>query len=324
MSSENNNNGDNNKDENKKDKKMLRRIKDRQGFYTILILCLIIVAITALWVDNQKEGQFIGEGPTNPFGEDEQPEVTLVEDDDKSAEGTQEIGKIGEGKPADSKKPPVIDSKEKPATDSNAKPKEDKSVPKKDSSTKVTKESTTEKHGETGETKGTSTPEETKETSTSEKTKETSASEDAKEASATVVMAMPVTGKLILPFADDRLIYHKTLDQWSTHKGIDIKAEEGAPVKAALDGEVVEIVNDTIMGITIVIRHNKELSTIYSNLSTDAMVEIGEHVKKGQTISGVGKTASVKTLEGPLLHFQVLRDDKLVNPELYLGAISRT
>ncbi len=291
MSSENNNNNDNKDNKNKKTKKIFYQIMDKQGFYIILILCLIIVAATAFWVDNQKGDYFIGEDPTIPFGEDEQPEVILVEDDednDKETDETKETGKIGEGKPEEDEKIPSKD----PKKDSKEKSKE-----------KI-KETPAEKDGKNG------------------KTKETSASGDSGEISITEDMAIPVTGKLILPFADDRLVYHKTLDQWSTHKGVDIQAAEGTPVKAVLDGEVVEILNDTIMGISIVIKHDNELLTIYSNLSTDAMVEVGEKVKKGQTISAVGKTASVKTLEGPLLHFQVLKDDKFVDPELYLGEIS--
>ncbi len=291
MSSENNNNNDNKDNKNKKTKKIFYQIMDKQGFYIILILCLIIVAATAFWVDNQKGDYFIGGDPTIPFEEDEQPEVILVEDDednDKEADETKETGKIGEGKPEEDEKIPSKD----PKKDSKEKSKE-----------KI-KETPAEKDGKNG------------------KTKETFASGDSGEISITEDMAIPVTGKLILPFADDRLVYHKTLDQWSTHKGVDIQAAEGTPVKAVLDGEVVEILNDTIMGISIVIKHDNELLTIYSNLSTDAMVEVGEKVKKGQTISAVGKTASVKTLEGPLLHFQVLKDDKFVDPELYLGEIS--
>ena len=278
MSSENNNNNDNKDNKNKKTKKIFYQIMDKQGFYIILILCLIIVAATAFWVDNQKGDYFIGEDPTIPFGEDEQPEVILVEDDednDKEADETKETGKIGEGKPEEDEKIPSKD----PKKDSKEKSKE-----------KI-KETPAEKDGKNG------------------KTKETSASGDSGEISITEDMAIPVTGKLILPFADDRLVYHKTLDQWSTHKGVDIQAAEGTPVKAVLDGEVVEILNDTIMGISIVIKHDNELLTIYSNLSTDAMVEVGEKVKR-TNYQCSRQTASVKTLEGPLLHFQVLKDDK--------------
>lgn len=290
MSLENNNNND----RNKKEKKSLYQIMDKQGFYIILLLCVAIIAATALWVNNQKDDYFIGEGPTNPFGEDERPEVTLVEEDESVGENedeVQETGKIGQGKPVEEEKKPSETPKNEVKQD--IKESDNKGI-KKD----VEKDS-------------------------KEETKETAEPEESKEVTITENMIVPVVGKLALPFADDHLVYHKTLDQWSTHKGIDIQATEGTPVKAVLDGEVVEVINDTIMGITITIRHNSELLTMYSNLSTDAMVKVGEQVKKGQTISGVGKTASVKALEGPLLHFKVLKDDKFVDPQIYLGKLNK-
>lgn len=293
MSLENNNNND----RNKKEKKSLYQIMDKQGFYIILILCVAIIAATAIWVNNQGEDYFIGEGPTNPFEEDTQPEVTLVEDNEavEEPDDAKETGKIGQGKPEEEDKKPSDTQKNQ--VKQNVKESTDK-APKED----------TQKDSNDKE---------------EEKLEETAVPEASEEASASVSMVVPVVGKLTLPFADDRLVYHKTLDQWSTHKGIDIQATEGAPVKAALDGEIVEVINDTIMGITITIKHDDDMLTRYSNLSTDAMVKVGDQVKKGQTISGVGKTASSKTLEGPLLHFQVLKDDKFIDPQIYLGKLNK-
>lgn len=289
MSLENNNNDNNNK----KEKKSLYQIMDKQGFYIILILCIAVVAATALWVDNQKEDHFIGEGPTNPFGEEVEPEVTLVEDNEAVEDGddAQATGRIGQGKPEENNKPSSDPEEVKQESKANENKNDAKDTPK-------------DKEIE---------PED------AEEVEDTNAQETTEEVSASANMMMPVVGELVLSFADDHLVYHKTLDQWSTHKGIDIKASEGTPVKAALDGEVVEIINDSVDGITITLKHKDDLFTRYSNLSTDAMVNIGDQVKKGETISGVGKTASNKTLEGPLLHFRVLNDDKFVDPQIYLG-----
>ncbi|QUH19083.1 M23 family metallopeptidase [Alkaliphilus sp. B6464] len=287
MSLENNNNND----RNKKEKKSLYQTMDKQGFYIILILCVAIIAATAIWVNNQKEDYFIGEGPTNPFEEDMQPEVTLVEDNEavEETDDAQETGKIGQGKPVEEDEKSSDAPKNQVKQDGKDNKKED-----------IQKDSGKE-----------------------EKLEETAVPEASEEASASVSMMVPVIGRLTLPFADDHLVYHKTLDQWSTHKGIDIQATEGSPVKAALDGEIVEVINDTIMGITITIKHNDDMLTRYSNLSTDAMVKVGDQVEKGQTISGVGKTASNKTLEGPVLHFQVLKDDKFIDPQIYLGKLNK-
>lgn len=124
------------------------------------------------------------------------------------------------------------------------------------------------------------------------------------------IMAQPVMGQVGLPYAEDVLVYHKTLEQWRTHKGIDIHGEEGAPVRAALDGEVVEVVNDTLMGITISLKHDDDLVTVYSNLSTDAMVKVGQHVAKGQVISGVGRTAANKKKRVLCYIFKYYKEDK--------------
>jgi len=293
MSLQNNNNNDKNNDKNKKEKKSLYQVMDKQGFYIILILCVAIVTATALWVDNQKEEQFIGEGPTNPFGEEVQPEVTLVEENQaiEDIDEAQETGKIGVGKPEEEVKQEVKKDIEEEVKEEVKKPNAPQS---KDTQEEV------------------------------ENTQETAASvEESTETSSTTNMMVPVLGQLGLPFADDHLVYHKTLDQWSTHKGIDIKANEGTPVKAALDGEVVEVITDTIQGIVITLQHENDIYTRYSNLSTDAMVKVGDKVTKGQTISGVGKTAANKSLEGPLLHFQVLNDDNFVDPQIYLGKINK-
>ena len=289
MSFENNN--DNN---NKKGKKTLYKFLDKQGFYLILLLCVSIVLVTAVWVSRQEE-YFLSENPEEEIEEDfNRVEVTLVEEDsnkeDTNEEDTQEAAIVGkndgvvESEPRE--KPPIEN------TTAKEKPKGDIELEESPRKQEIQKE-------EASDTPITTT------TTTS-----------------SYVMAQPVIGKKGLGFAEDRLVYHQTLDHWSTHKGLDILAEEGTPVRAVLDGEVIEVTNDTIMGITIGLQHEGDLITRYCNLSTGAMVSVGEKVKKGEVISGVGRTAANKTCEGPLLHFQVLIGDKAVDPQIYLPNIN--
>lgn len=317
MSLENNNNNGNENKKNKKNsskKRSFYQIMDKQGFYIILILCVGIVGATSFWVSNQESQDHISEGPNNPFGEEVEPEVQLVEDDVTAEEDDAEAtGRIGEGKPEEAK------TSEKSLTVENEKA----NVNKETSDNAQEVQEIVEKPKETtknADEESESTEEKTKD---DKKAEAASTSEVSEEDSTNISMSVPVMGKMSLPFADDHLVYHETLDQWSTHKGIDIKASEGTPVKAALDGEVVEVINDSIIGITITLKHDDDLITRYSNLSTDAMVNVGDKVTEGQIISGVGKTAANKTLEGPLLHFQVLKDDKLVNPENYIGKLEK-
>ena len=103
----------------------------------------------------------------------------------------------------------------------------------------------------------------------------------------------PVAGEISKDFANDTLIYSNTLEEWTTHLGIDIKAEKTSIVVA------------------------NGYKTIYSNLLTTEFVQIGENVEKGQTIATVGDTASFEILDEPHLHFEMYINGEAVNPTLY-------
>lgn len=131
-------------------------------------------------------------------------------------------------------------------------------------------------------------------------------------------MIVPVFGNIALDYSDTELAYSKTIDSWITHSGLDLKAEEGSPVRAALDGVVSEVSNDAQWGLTIVLDHGDGVYTRYSNLSTLDLVSKGQKVKKGDVISGVGKTALCEIAEEPHLHFELVRDKQNIDPKNYL------
>ena len=54
----------------------------------------------------------------------------------------------------------------------------------------------------------------------------------------------PVEGDIVRDFAVDNLIYSNTLQEWTTHTGIDIKADKTTVVKSAEAGTVKTIKND--------------------------------------------------------------------------------
>jgi murein DD-endopeptidase MepM/ murein hydrolase activator NlpD len=131
-------------------------------------------------------------------------------------------------------------------------------------------------------------------------------------------MILPVFGNISTDYSDTGLVYSKTIDSWVTHSGLDFKAEEGNPVRAALDGTVAELTNDAQWGLTIVLDHGDGVRTKYSNLSTLDLVSLGQKVKKGDVISGVGKTALCEVSEDAHLHFELLRDNQNMDPKNYL------
>ena len=104
----------------------------------------------------------------------------------------------------------------------------------------------------------------------------------------TLEFIMPISGEIGLNYATEKLIYSNTLEEWITHNGIDIIGEEAEPVKAIENGVVESVKMDPRFGNTIIIKHNDEYKSIYSNLSTTDLVYVGKKVEKGEIISGVG------------------------------------
>ena len=124
----------------------------------------------------------------------------------------------------------------------------------------------------------------------------------------------PVEGEIVREFAQDNLIYSETLEEWVTHSGIDIKADKTTVVKSAEEGTVKSIKNDPRYGLTIVIEHDEQYQTIYSNLLTSEFVVEGEKVEKGQAIGTVGNTAVFEIADEPHLHFEIWKDSLPIDP----------
>lgn len=129
---------------------------------------------------------------------------------------------------------------------------------------------------------------------------------------------MPVEGDILREYAKENLVYSTTLDEWITHNGIDIAAEKTTVVKASAEGTVKSIKNDPRYGLTVVIEHTNRFSSVYSNLLTAEFIEEGEAVKQGQTIGTVGNTATFEIADESHLHFEILKDNANVDPQLYI------
>lgn len=128
----------------------------------------------------------------------------------------------------------------------------------------------------------------------------------------------PVEGDVVRDFAVDNLIYSETLQEWTTHTGIDIKADKTTVVKAAEAGTVKTIKNDPRYGLTIIIEHENGFQTVYSNLLSSEFVVEGEKVEKGQSLGTVGNTAAFEIADEPHLHFEIIKDNVQVDPNIYL------
>lgn len=128
----------------------------------------------------------------------------------------------------------------------------------------------------------------------------------------------PIEGEIIREFSMENLIYSETLEEWTTHQGIDIKADRTTVVKSAEAGTIVAIKNDPRYGLTVIIEHENGFKTVYSNLLTTEFVTEDENVEKGQSIGTVGNSAVFEIADEPHLHFEMIKDGEYVDPTLYL------
>ncbi len=105
---------------------------------------------------------------------------------------------------------------------------------------------------------------------------------------------------------------HPVLRFTRMHRGIDFAAPRGTPIYAAGDGRVVAAGRNGGYGRYVRIRHNGSFDTAYGHLKGYGRgVRRGARVKQGQIIGYVG-TSGLST--GPHLHYEILRDNRQVNP----------
>lgn len=140
----------------------------------------------------------------------------------------------------------------------------------------------------------------------------------AKPASAPSKAAPPVDGEIVFGFAVDKLLYSVTLDQWTTHAAVDIKADAGTPVKCVFAGTVERVYQDDALGYTVVVQHANDRTTVYGNLGENVRVKVGDRLNAGDVVGTVGTSAISECALPAHLHFAVLVNGKAKDPAKYV------
>lgn len=152
-----------------------------------------------------------------------------------------------------------------------------------------------------------------------EQTQETPAEPEAQqEERKPVVYTWPVKGEILRTFSLETLSYDVTMGDWRTHNGIDISAEAGWNVMAAGEGEVVDVYEDALMGVTVVVQQPDGVVTTYSNLASEPPVSVGDVVDTGSIVGQVGETAIAESGLKSHLHLEMTADEQAVDPLNYL------
>ena len=134
--------------------------------------------------------------------------------------------------------------------------------------------------------------------------------------------APPVPGAVIWGYAMDTLLYSETLEQWTTHEGVDLKAKAGDEVIVIRAGTVSRVFEDDALGVCVEVKHDGGLTSLYGNLMSDPPVTEGERLDAGDTVGYTGATALSECGMEPHVHFALYQNGKSVDPTAYvlLGA----
>ena len=99
------------------------------------------------------------------------------------------------------------------------------------------------------------------------------------------------------------------------NSGVDYGMDDEFEVVSILDGTVMEVIDDEIMGKTVKIKHSNDLISVYQSMGS---VDVSENdtVTQGSIIGKSGE-ASVSPDLGNHLHFELYYQGSVVNPENY-------
>jgi len=99
------------------------------------------------------------------------------------------------------------------------------------------------------------------------------------------------------------------------HKGVDFAGRTGAEVVAVASGVVIWSGDRYGYGQMVEVNHGNGYVTRYAH-NAENLVAVGDTVKRGQMIAMMGSTGRAT---GPNLHFEVLRNGRVVDPLTYIN-----
>jgi murein DD-endopeptidase MepM/ murein hydrolase activator NlpD len=104
---------------------------------------------------------------------------------------------------------------------------------------------------------------------------------------------------------------HPILNTIRAHKGVDLAAPTGTPVRATGEGTIISRGANGSYGNRIEIQHGRGITTLYAHLSRYGSFRVGDHVEQEDIIGYVGMTGGAT---GPHLHYEYREEGVHKNP----------
>jgi len=124
-------------------------------------------------------------------------------------------------------------------------------------------------------------------------------------------LVRPVEGRLASRFGLRRVFNGEPR---APHVGLDLAVPRGTAVKASAPGLVLAVGDYFFNGKTVFVDHGNGLISMYCHLDR-IDVQVGDPVARGQVVGLSGMTGRAS---GPHLHWSVILNGVMVDPELFL------
>ncbi len=116
---------------------------------------------------------------------------------------------------------------------------------------------------------------------------------------------------------ENSIIYYE--NTYMQNSGIDYTGSTEFDVVSILDGTVISVSDDDILGTSIQIKHSNDLVSVYQSMS-NVTVKENDTVTQG-TVLGKSGESNINSDLGNHLHFELYHQGSVVNPEEYYGKL---
>ena len=113
------------------------------------------------------------------------------------------------------------------------------------------------------------------------------------------------------------ILYHE--NTYIQNSGMDFGLEDTFDVVAVLDGTVVDVREDELLGTVVEIKHDNDFISSYQSLS-EVSIKKNDTVKQGQIIGKSGTNTIDQDL-GNHLHFELYKSGSVVDPNKYFNQV---
>ena len=113
------------------------------------------------------------------------------------------------------------------------------------------------------------------------------------------------------------ILYHE--NTYIQNSGMDFGLENTFDIVSVLDGTVVDVREDELLGTVVEIKHDNDFISSYQSLS-EVSVKKNDTIKQGQVIGKSGTNTIDQDL-GNHLHFELYKSGSVVDPSKYFDQV---